>query len=225
MMKKMSKNRCSIALLAISLFALAFYPCAPQTFDLKDPKGVNAISFMIDSRLEQQVGSASDISGTVSIDMADPRKSSGTITIPVSGMKMTNAMMTDHLHGEKWLDMAKYPVITFKIKKISNLSVSAMKLVDPSAPEPPEDPDYRADVTGDFTCHGISKEIVIPVKMTYLKDMLGKRIPNMKGDLIVLRSSFNIYRDDFKISGGAANDVLSNKIEVRMAVTGISPTK
>jgi len=38
-------------------------------------------------------------------------------------------------------------------------------------------------VAGAFTLKGISKKITAPVKFTCLKDKLGQRVPNLKGDL------------------------------------------
>ena len=59
-----------------------------------------------------------------------------------------------------------------------------------------------ADVTGTFTLHGVSKEITAPVKLTYLKDKLSARVPNLKGDLLVIRANFSINREDFDIQKG-----------------------
>ena len=59
-----------------------------------------------------------------------------------------------------------------------------------------------ADVTGTFTLHGVSKEITVPVKLTYLKDKLSARVPNLKGDLLVIRANFIINREDFDIQKG-----------------------
>jgi len=38
------------------------------------------------------------------------------------------------------------------------------------------------------------------VKLTYLKDKLGERVPNLKGDLLVLRSNFKVNRADYGIN-------------------------
>ena len=56
----------------LSLTLAGTLASAPQTFDFKDPKGVNAIQFHLDSVLEPISGTASGISGTVTFDPANP---------------------------------------------------------------------------------------------------------------------------------------------------------
>lgn len=51
----------------LPLVSLATAVCAaPQSFDFKDPKGVNNAVFKLDAPLESINGSASGITGTVS---------------------------------------------------------------------------------------------------------------------------------------------------------------
>ena len=83
--------------------------------------------------------------------------------------------------------------------------------------------DTTADVTGTFTLKGISKEITAPTKLTYLKGMLGKRVPNQEGDLLVIRSNFKIKRSDFNIMSGQAEDKVANEIELTLSIAGASP--
>ncbi|MBM3846524.1 MAG: YceI family protein, partial [Verrucomicrobia bacterium] len=54
------------ALLAQSAFA------ASQSFDFKDPKGVNNATFKLDAPLEAISGSASGISGSIQFAPANP---------------------------------------------------------------------------------------------------------------------------------------------------------
>jgi polyisoprenoid-binding protein YceI len=79
------------------------------------------------------------------------------------------------------------------------------------------------DVTGTFTLKGVSKEITVPVKLTYMKDKLGQRVPNQKGDLLVIRSNFTIKRSDFNIMPGQFEDKVSDTIELTLSIAGASP--
>ena len=58
----------SLVLSALTGVALA----APQTFDFKDPKGVNNAVFKLDAPLEAINGSANGITGTVEFDAENP---------------------------------------------------------------------------------------------------------------------------------------------------------
>ena len=79
-----------------------------------------------------------------------------------------------------------------------------------------------ADVTGIFTLHGVSKEITAPVKLTYLKDKLSARVPNLKGDLLVIRANFVINRNDFNIQKGQFEDKVADNIDLSLSIAGAS---
>ena len=63
----------------------------------------------------------------------------------------------------------------------------------------------------------------MPVKFTYLKDKLGQRIPNQKGDLLVLRTNFSIKRSDFGLMPGQMEEKVSDTIELTLSIAGASP--
>jgi hypothetical protein len=56
-----------------------------------------------------------------------------------------------------------------------------------------------------------------------MKDKLGDRVPNQKGDLLVIRVSFSIKRYDFNINPGQYEDKVSNEIELTLSIAGASP--
>jgi polyisoprenoid-binding protein YceI len=111
--------------------------------------------------------------------------------------------------SNKWLDAAKFPTIIFESKEFKNIQTTGNTTT--------------ADVTGTFTLKGMSKELTVPVKLTYLKDKLGERVPNQKGDLLVIRSNFAIKRGDFNINPGQFEDKVSDAIEINLSIAGASP--
>ena len=179
---------------------------APETFDFKDPKGVNNAVFKLDAPLESVNGSASGISGTVSFDPENPAATTGKIIVAAESMTVPNPMQKEHLHGPNWLDVAKYPEITFEAKSLANVKT--------------EGDVTTADVTGTFSLHGVSKDITAPVKFTYLKDKLSARVPKMNGDLLVIRANFEINREDFNINKGQYEDKVSPTINLSLAIAG-----
>ena len=191
----------------IPLVCLATAACAaPQSFDFKDPKGVNNVVFKLDAPLESVNGSASGISGSVSFDPENPGATTGKIVVASESMTVPNPMQKTHLHSDKWLDVAKYPEITFEAKSLANVKT--------------EGDVTTADVTGTFTLHGVSKNITAPVKLTYLKDKLSDRVPSLKGDLLVIRASFTINREDFNIQKGQYEDKVANEISLSLSIAG-----
>ncbi len=177
-----------------------------QTFDFKDPKGVNNVVFKLDAPLESINGSASGISGKVTFDPAKPADTRGKIVIEAESLNVPNSMMKGHMHGEQWLDVKKHKEITFETKELKNVKTKGNETT--------------ADAVGTFTLKGVSKEITIPVKLTYLPDKLSARTPNLKGDLLVIRSTFTIKRSDFNIQAGQNEDKVSDEIELTLAIAG-----
>ncbi len=197
------KTFCSfIAYASMSAAVLA----AASDFDFKDPKGVNNAQFKLDAPLEAISGSASGISGAVSYDPADPGATKGKIVIASSSLQLPNSVQQKHMQSDQWLDVAKFPEITFEAKALKNVKTDGDVTT--------------ADAAGTFTLKGISKEMTIPVKLTYLKGKLGQRIQNAKGDLLVIRSNFSIKRSDFGIKPGEMQDKVSEGIDITLSIAG-----
>ena len=181
----------------------------PQTFDFKDPKGVNNARFSLDAPLEAISGNATGVSGTVTFDPVAPGAAKGRIVVASSSLRLPNSMMQQHLQSDKWLDVAKYPEISFEATALQNIKT--------------EGGNTAADVTGRFTLKGVSKELTLPVKFTYLKGKLGQRVPRMEGDLLVIRANFSIKRSDFGVNAGQFEDKVSDTIELTLSIAGAAP--
>jgi len=193
--------------LALGSAALA----APQTFDFKDPKGVNNAVFLLDAPLESINGTANGVSGTVTFEAANPGSLKGRIVIEAASLHVPNPMMKEHMHGKDWLDVANHKEITFEAIQVGKVTKTG-------------DETTTADVTGKFTLKGVTREITVPVRLTYLKDKLGARTNGrMQGDLLVIRSTFNIKRSDFGINPGAPADKVSDVIQLTLSLAGAAP--
>ncbi len=197
--------------IAFAGFTVISAIAAPRAFDFKDPKGVNAIQFSLDSMLEPIAGSASDVSGTVSFDTADVAATAGKIEVNAKSLKVPNATMTEHLVGAKWVDAEKNPEISFAFTKLSDVkSVGTNQ--------------WTATATGKFTLKGVTKDVTVPVKLSYLADALEKRTkPGNKGDLLVVRGEFSVQRGDFGIQPGDNEDKVSPVIQLTFGLVGSAP--
>lgn len=177
-------------------------------FDLKDPKGVNNIVFLIDAPLESMNGTATGISGNVSYDPAAPEATKGKVVVAVESMSVANPKMVEHMMGDKWMDAAKYPEITFELKSLSGVSKSGTKV--------------SGTAHGVMTIKGVSKEMTAPVTLTYLEGKLAER-QRTPGDILVVRAKFVVKRSDFGVNAGAMEDKVSDEIELSMSLAGIAP--
>ena len=204
-MKSSVLTLCSFIVASSAAFA------APISFDFKDPKGVNTIQFKLDAPLEQIAGTTNGITGTVTFDPAAPEATAGTIVVDAKSLTVPNKMMSDHIQGERWLDTAKNDKITFEIAGLTNVKKSGTAVT--------------ADAKGKLTLKGVTKEILVPVKLTHLEGAFGKRInkPDVKGDLLVVRGDFTVLRSDFGINSGNMEDKVSNEIALSLALAGGAP--
>ena len=197
--------------LILSVAMSGTLPAAPLSFDFKDPKGVNNAVFKLDAPLEAINGSANGVSGNVTFDPANPAATTGKIVIATASMQVPNAMMKDHMQGAQWMDVAKFPEITFEAKELKNVKTSGDTTT--------------ADAAGSLTIRGVTKDVSVPVKLTYLKDKLGLRVPNQKGDLLVIRANFAIQRADYGINPGAPKDKVADTIDLTLSIAGAAPQK
>jgi polyisoprenoid-binding protein YceI len=197
-----------ITSVAVGTFALGAL-AAPLTFDFKDPKGVNNAVFKLDAPLEAINGSANGVSGTALFDPENPGAARGRIVVAADTLIVPNPVMKGHLHGEQWMDVAKFKEIAFEVREFKHLKTDGNVTT--------------ADAVGHFTCHGVTREMTAPVKITYLKDKLGQRVPKMEGDLLVVRSHFTIKRSDYGINPAAPTDKVADEIEITLSVAGASP--
>ena len=183
---------------------------APQTFDFKDPKGVNHASFKLDGVLETISGNANGVSGTLTIDVAKPEATAGSIVIDAKTLNVENSAMREHMLGKEWLDVASHPAITFKVSGLEGFKM--------------EGDTATAQVVGKFSLKGVEKEIRVPAKVTMLRDKLGARSGGkLQGDLVVIRTEFSIKRSDYGVNLKAPTDKVSDEVVISLAIAGASP--
>jgi len=91
-------------------------------------------------------GTFTKLSGTVQYDPTDPTKSSIDATIDAASVDSRVEMRDNDLRSPKFLDVQKFPTITFKSKRVEPAGTGKLK------------------VTGDLTIHGVTKEVVLDVE-------------------------------------------------------------
>lgn len=177
-------------------------------FDFKDPKGVNNVSFKTEAPVETIKGNATGISGKVTFDPANPAAVHGKIVVAASSLHVPNPKMQQHLQSGQWLDASQYPEISFEA-----LSAKDIKT---------EGNTTSANIVGKMTIKGTTHDMVLPVKMTFLKDKLKER-SGVEGDLLVIRSNFTVKRSDYGINPGQLLNKVSNDIQLVLGVAGSAP--
>jgi len=90
-------------------------------------------------------GAFSKLSGTMVLDDQDITKSSVEVTIDVNTVDTREPDRDKDLRSERFFDVAHFPTMTFKSKKVEQLAPGKLR------------------VTGDLTIHGITKEVLLDV--------------------------------------------------------------
>ena len=202
------RNRRRNALTMISIAACAATAsAAADEFDFKDPKGVNAIYFVLDSELEPIMGMATGISGTVNFDRENPKDIAGKIVVKASSVHTSNKKMTTYLRSKDWLDTKTHKTIEFEFKSVTNV-------------ETPRDNVFHLTVVGDFTCKGVTREVTMLVRVAYLTGKMASRMRGKQGDLLALRVDFTIKRSDFGIKPGMMEQSVADEIELKVRIIG-----
>ena len=130
--------------------ALAVLPAVPAhaadvyTVD----KGHSEVSFQIRHLVTNVRGRFNDFEGTINLDPQSLEKSSVDFKIKATSVDTGVADRDKHLRNADFFDVEKYPEITFKSKSVKAAGKD------------------KYNVTGDFTMHGVTKQITLPV--TYL---------------------------------------------------------
>ncbi len=197
-------------LAAVSLISLKV-SAESISFDFTDPKGVNNIAFTLDAALESIAGYGKGVSGRVQFDPSTPGKTTGSIELDADSLQVSNGMMTEHLHGDHWMNVSQYPRIVFMLTAMNNVETTGNITT--------------ADATGNLTVKGVTREISARVTLTFLKGKIKARLgPNAAdGDLLVLRTKFVINRSDFEINAGNNQEKVAEEIEVSMSLAGMAP--
>ena len=145
------KLRIALALLCV-LAAAPLFAADTYTVD----KVHSDVSFQVRHFVSKVRGDFTDFEGTIQIDQARPEASSVVFTIKTASVNTKNEGRDKHLNSEDFFDTAKYPEITFKSTKIAGNGKD------------------KYNVTGNFTMHGVTKEITLPVTYTgSMKDPRG----------------------------------------------------
>jgi polyisoprenoid-binding protein YceI len=189
----------------ISAQAFRVKASGTQTFNFEDKGGRNQVTFFSTTPLEDINGTANGITGSVSFDVANLAMTlKGKLTVQVATMNTGIELRNKHMQSSNWLDAAKYPEISFEIKSVSDVKQAA-------------DNKLEFKVKGDFTLHGITKEVVANADATYLDENEQTR-KRAQGDLLGVRAKFTINLSEYGVDNAVIGNKVSEKIEVGVNV-------
>jgi polyisoprenoid-binding protein YceI len=120
---------------------------APAATYTLDPAHSTVVFRLSHLGFSKYTASFSKIGGTLTFDPDHPEAMTVSATIDPKSLTLPTPPKGFHdtLTGPQWLDAAKYPAITFKSTKVTPTGANT------------------ADVTGDFSLHGVTKPVVLHV--------------------------------------------------------------
>ncbi len=146
-------------------------------------------------------GDFGKLKGVVTIDDRDITNLKVDIAIDAASANTGNAKRDEHLKGEDFFYVAKYPDITFVSKKVIRVDGSKIKVI------------------GDLTIRGVSKEITVDVEgpTPEVKDPWGGFRRGATGTSKINRKDFGIVWNRVLDSGGyLVGDEVGISIEVEL---------
>ena len=155
------KNFKSIMAVVLFLLIVTATNASAQTWQI----GSN---YSLQFSCNQASGIFKDIKANILFDEQNPDNAKFNVSVDAGSLNTGNALMNKHAKSDEWLDVGKYPTITFASKKISKNGTS-----------------YQ--VTGDLTVHGVTKEVSIP--FIFKRDGSSA---SFTANFSVKRSDFNI---------------------------------
>lgn len=147
-------------------------------------------------------GGFSGVEGTIEYDPESDRESRIDVTIDASKINTNDAQRDAHLKSADFLDVEKYPAITYKSKQI----VPAGK--------------GEWSITGDLTIHGVTKEVVLKAEgpTAEAKDPWGNFRIGASATAKIKRSDFGLTWNAALETGGV---VVGDELKIELEVSAI----
>jgi polyisoprenoid-binding protein YceI len=146
-------------------------------------------------------GAFNEFEGSAVIDGSDPTKSSATVTLQVASIDTRNAQRDGHLRTNDFLDVEKFPQITFTSTGVRHVGGN----------------DF--EVTGDLTVKDVTRSVTISLEFQgAAKDPFGNERIGFEGSTEILRSDYGVSYNAVLETGGV---LVSDKITLEFEISAI----
>jgi polyisoprenoid-binding protein YceI len=131
-------------------------------------------------------GEFSKVSGSALLNPTDLAKSKVEVTIEAASINTREPQRDEHLRSADFLDVANYPALTFRSKRIEALGADNFKL------------------TGDLTIRGVTKEVTFDIEgpTSSIKDPYGNIRAGVSGSAKINRKDYGLVWNALTEGGG-----------------------
>jgi polyisoprenoid-binding protein YceI len=148
-------------------------------------------------------GSFGRVTGKVTYDPKNPSTLAVDATIDATTINTNNERRDTHLKSADFFEVAKYPTITFKSKKVTPGAAGTAKLV------------------GDLTMHGVTKEVTLDVSD------LGQPVNNGRNFVVGAAATTTIKRSDWGLNWNRALEAggvtVSDEVKITLGIEATRP--
>ena len=183
----------TLAALATTLGGTALaLPAHAETYKI-DPIHTQVIFFINHLGFSNSSGKFHVADGTIQFDPAAPTKGSGDVTINTSSLDMSDATWKEHLSGEHFFEVDKFPTIGFKSTKVESVGKDKLR------------------VSGNLTIHGVTKPVVLDTTV----NKVGEH-PMTKKSAAGFSATTAIRRSDFGMNYYVP--AISDEVQIRLEI-------
>lgn len=142
-------------------------------------------------------GHFNDFAGTIHYDPKDASKSSVQVTIKTASIDTGNAARDNDLHNSEFLEVAKFPEMTFASKKVEKRG-------------------ERLVLVGDLTLKGVTRQVEIPFTVNGpIQDPWGNERIAAEGSTTINRRDFGVtYARKMQDGSAVVGDEVTVTLEV-----------
>jgi polyisoprenoid-binding protein YceI len=141
------------------------------------------------------------VTGTVKTDEADPAKGEVDVTIDAASIDTREAQRDAHLKSADFFDVERFPVISFRGSRISDVSGD------------------RFTLTGDLSIHGVTREVTLDVTSEGRgKDPWGGERAGFSATTKIKRSEFGLTWNQVLETGGIA---VGDEIKIALDIEAV----
>ena len=183
-----------------ALLAFAALPALAQTNAWKVDPNHTAAQFSVKHLGVSTVrGAFMKTSGEIQLDEKDVTKSQVEVTVDTTSVDTRNETRDKDVKSPNFLDVAVYPTMTFKSRRITSVG------------------DGKFKMTGDLTLHGVTKEVTFDVDgpSPAIKDPWGNLRRGASATATINRQDFGINYNKMLDTGGL---VVSNEVQITIDI-------
>lgn len=162
----------------------------PTRFYVNDELKRDIVTFTSKAPLETVEGKTGEITGYIEVDPADISGSTkAAFEVDLASLK-TGIGMRDRQMKEQFLEVEKYPKAVFELKQVKSASPNTLK----------DNMPVNLVLQGNFTVHGVTKEVEIPATAIFIKGTEDTKKARLPGDLLHITATFDVYLSDHDIA-------------------------